>query len=74
MSGGGTLPVLRLAGDIAAQFRHVPGEEAAVKVADHVRLFWDPRMRAQLRTQVEREGEHCDPVVRRAAALLAEGA
>jgi formate dehydrogenase subunit delta len=39
---------LRLFGDIAAQFRHMPVDTAAAQVAGHIRQFWDPRMRAKL--------------------------
>jgi formate dehydrogenase subunit delta len=41
-------PVVRLLGDIAAQFRHLPIEQGAAGVATHIRQFWDPRMRAKL--------------------------
>jgi formate dehydrogenase subunit delta len=41
-------PVVRLANDIAAQFHHQPVPIAANAVAEHIRSFWDPRMRAQL--------------------------
>lgn len=41
-------PVLRLAGDIAAQFRHLPDDEAVAAIARHIKLFWDPRMRRDL--------------------------
>ncbi|WP_030484896.1 formate dehydrogenase subunit delta [Nocardioides aequoreus] len=60
---------LRLATDIALQFRHLPEEEAAERVATHLRMFWDPRMRTRLREAVD-SGVDCDPVVARAAALL----
>ena len=65
-------PVLRLAGDIAAQFRHLPDEQAAAKVADHIGRFWDPRMREHLRELVAADEQGCDPVVARAATLLAK--
>lgn len=63
-------PALRLAGDIAAQFRHLPDAEAADIVAKHIRMFWDPRMRVQLQELVAAAGPDCDPVVARAALLL----
>lgn len=65
-----TPPALRLAGDIAAQFRHVSDDEAAARVANHIRLFWDPRMRTQLNELVAAAGPECDPVVARAASLI----
>ena len=33
---------IRLATEIAAQFRHIPTEEGAAAIAGHVRRFWDP--------------------------------
>jgi formate dehydrogenase subunit delta len=58
-----TPPALRLAEEIAAQFRHRPATEAAATIAQHIRTFWDPRMRAQLAAAVKLAGEHepCDP-------------
>ena len=63
-------PVLRLATDIGAQFQHVPQDEAAQRIADHIRLFWEPRMTAQLRELVAAAGPDCDPAVARAVELL----
>jgi formate dehydrogenase subunit delta len=63
-------PALRLATEIAAQFRHVPEADAADTIAHHIRLSWDPRMRMQLRDLVAAAGPDCDPVVARAVQLL----
>lgn len=65
-------PAMRLADDISAQFRHYPIREAAEVIADHIRTFWDPRMRAQLIDQVEQAGMRCDPNVAAAVHLLTE--
>lgn len=62
-------PTLRLATEIAAQFRHVPPEQAAATIAGHIRLFWDPRMRTQLHELIT-DGAACDPLVVRAEELL----
>lgn len=62
-------PVVRLAGEIAAQFEHRPVEETAGLIADHIRKFWDPSMRAALQVAVER-GAELDPAVVAAAARL----
>ncbi|WP_063043359.1 formate dehydrogenase subunit delta [Nocardia pseudovaccinii] len=67
-------PAMRLATDIAAQFRHVTPDAAAAVIVEHIRRFWDPRMRAQLLDQVARAGETCDPHVAAAASLLANPA
>ncbi|MGH3519856.1 MAG: formate dehydrogenase subunit delta [Haloechinothrix sp.] len=67
-----TKPAMRMANDISAQFRHHPIRDAAAAIADHIRKFWDPRMRAQLIEQVAEAGIHCDSHVAAAARLLTE--
>ena len=46
-------PHVRLANDVAAQFAHLPPDTAAERIATHLRMFWDPRMRAQLLSTVD---------------------
>ncbi len=60
----------RLATEIAAQFGHLPPEEAAEPIAAHIRRFWDPRMRARLINQVTQAGEDCDAHVVAAVGVL----
>jgi formate dehydrogenase subunit delta len=67
--GGGMPPTVRLAHEIALQFQHLPTDEAAVAIATHIKSFWDPRMRGQLRTQAA-EGYELAPSVSAALALL----
>ena len=40
--------LIRMANQIAANFHPYPHDEAVAAVADHIRAFWDPRMRAGL--------------------------
>ena len=61
---------VRMANEIAAQFRHLPDDAAAAAVAGHLRSFWDPRMRAQLLDQVAAGDDGLDPLVLAAVALL----
>ena len=63
-------PEVRLANDIAAQFRHLPLDDGARAVADHIRRFWDPWMRARLRAVVADGAAGLDPLVVAAAATL----
>lgn len=63
---------MRLAREIAAQFQHVPADQAAAEVARHIRLFWDPRMRTQLAAQIAEDGADGDPLVVAAVALLGD--
>ena len=65
-----TPPEIRLATEIAAQFRHVPPEEAAHTIARHIHTFWDPRMRSRLKMQVAQAAGDCDPLVAGAASLV----
>lgn len=68
----GASPAMRLATEIAAQFRHLAPNEAAATIAGHIGRFWDPRMRAQLLDQVRQAGEQCDAHVAAAARVLAD--
>jgi len=55
--------MIRMANQIAAFFKTQPGDVAADRVAAHIRDFWDPRMRAQLRDHVAAGGDGLDPAV-----------
>ena len=47
------------------------GEEQAVPgIADHLKKFWDPRMRAQILKHLDAGGAGLDPPVRRAVEQL----
>ncbi len=63
-------PEVRLADDIAAQFAHLPHDEAVAGIAGHVRSFWDPRMRAQLVAAAAAGGVGLDELVVEAARQL----
>ncbi|MGW3472848.1 formate dehydrogenase subunit delta [Saccharopolyspora sp. NPDC000995] len=65
-----TSPVMKMADDIAAQFRHYPPRAAAASIANHIRQFWEPRMRSQLAAKVAEDGADCDPNVVAAVKLL----
>lgn len=62
-------PVERLFDDIAAQLVHRPVPDAAAAIAEHIALFWAPRMRAEL---VERlSARNSDTLAIAVAALVA---
>ncbi|WP_019878074.1 formate dehydrogenase subunit delta [Sporichthya polymorpha] len=69
MSEGTIRPEVRLAGEIADQFRHKPQDVAAEAIASHIRMFWDPRMRTTL-LAAESAGEVDDSLVRAAVERL----
>jgi formate dehydrogenase subunit delta len=50
------------------------GPDAAVAgTAEHIKKFWDPRMRAAIFDHVEAGGHGLEPLVRRAIEQLKEG-
>ncbi|GAA5101753.1 formate dehydrogenase subunit delta [Haloechinothrix salitolerans] len=59
---GKTPPPVRLANDIAAQFRHRTAQQAAQEIAQHIRMFWDPRMRAELLRCAAADPNSLDPL------------
>jgi len=61
---------IRLATEIAAQFKHVPTEEGAAAIAGHVRRFWDPRMRREIVAHLASGGADLTPVARAAVERL----
>ena len=44
--------------------------EAVPGIADHLKKFWDPRMRAQILAHLDAGGEGLDPQVLRAVEAL----
>jgi formate dehydrogenase subunit delta len=62
--------VIRMANQIAGQFRHKPRAEAVGGLADHLNLFWTPDMRAQLVTLAHDGEVPLDPLVIEASTAL----
>ena len=61
---------IRMINSIATHFGYLRAEQAAAAVADHVRRFWDPRMKQRLLLLVASDTRDLDPVAVTAAALL----
>ncbi|MCZ4353837.1 formate dehydrogenase subunit delta [Roseovarius aestuarii] len=59
-----------MANQIAGFFKTQPGADAAERVADHIRDFWEPRMREQLLSHVAGGGAGLDEAVIGAAGQL----
>lgn len=57
-----------MANQICKSFAHQGEEYAIAAFADHIRKFWDPRMRTALREYVQAGGAGLDPWVLRAVA------
>jgi formate dehydrogenase subunit delta len=65
-----TKRLVAMANQIGAFFR-AQGEAATVAgVEDHLRKFWEPRMRRQILEHLHAGGEGLDPLVRTAVARL----
>lgn len=81
-AGGGAVPTVpaevRMANQIAAQFRRHPDDKAAGEIATHLRNFWTPWMLERLERFAGQggaggaagEGGGLDPLVLRAVELL----
>lgn len=61
---------VRLANDVARQFRHLPHDKAVAAIVGHIRTFWEPRMTAQLVAAVDAGDDDLDPLAVDAAAAL----
>jgi formate dehydrogenase subunit delta len=62
--------LIRMANQIATFFRSQPGEDQAERVAGHLKDFWGPEMRADLKAQAAEHEEQLDDLVRRALPLI----
>ena len=61
---------IRLINKIVVHFAYLPPEQAVAEVANHVRRFWDPRMKRRLSELVDLQTKDFEPVAVAAAALL----
>jgi len=63
--------MVHMANQIARFFSAYPHDEAVAGVADHIKKFWEPRMRTQLFDFVNAKGEGLEPLVLDAVKVLA---
>ena len=61
---------IRMINNIASHFGYLRAEQAAAAVADHIRRFWDPRMRHRLILLAASDTRDLEPIALAAAALL----
>ncbi|MDT5149862.1 MAG: formate dehydrogenase subunit delta [Mycobacterium sp.] len=61
---------IRLINQVVIHFGYLSTEQAVAAVADHVRKFWDPRMKRRLFDLVDSEAGDLEPVALAATALL----
>ena len=66
--------LIRMANDIGAFFiGETSPDQATQSVLNHIRRYWDPRMRAQIVKQYQAGATGFDDHVRAAVELLARG-
>ncbi len=63
-----------MANQIGKFFAHQPHDAAVAATEDHLRKFWDPRMRATITAQFETVRDKLDPITREAVERLRETA
>ena len=61
-----------MANQIGKFFAHQPHDKAVASISDHIRKFWDPRMRSEILTHLD--AVKLDPSVRQAVEQLREPA
>jgi formate dehydrogenase subunit delta len=59
-----------MANQIGAFFKAQGEREAPAAIADHLKKFWDPGMRADILAHLERGGAGLEPLVAQGVALL----
>jgi formate dehydrogenase subunit delta len=64
--------LIYMANQIGKFFASQGTEKAVVGTADHIKKFWDPRMRAQIIAHLKAGGAGLDPAVRVAIESLRE--
>lgn len=62
--------IVYMANHIARAFKSKGEAEAVAATAEHIRNFWDPRMRRQLAAHLAAGGAGLDAIARRAAERL----
>ena len=74
MSSSNIDALVRMANQISDFFRLQPQAEAIGGTADHIRRFWDPRMRAKMAEHLAHGGEGLNPIARQAAERVCKPA
>ena len=62
--------LVHMANQIATFFESQPGGDQADRVAQHLRDFWDPRMRSEILLVAESGGAGLSPLAREGVARL----
>ena len=62
--------LVRMANQIADFFKIQPETDAVAGAANHMRLFWDPRMRAKMAEHLVHGGDGLNPIARKAVEMV----
>lgn len=65
--------LVRMANQIAAYFEPYPRAEAVDAIGKHLHLFWDPRMRNEMKAHIDAGGSGLSPLFLEAAADYYKG-
>jgi formate dehydrogenase subunit delta len=65
--------IKRMANQIAVAFQAYPQEQAIKETANHIKSFWDPRMRKQLAELMAKDAAGLNPVAMAAGKKLGLG-
>jgi formate dehydrogenase subunit delta len=65
--------IKRMANQIAVAFQAYPEEQAIKETANHIKSFWDPRMRKQLAELIAKDAKQLNPVALAAGKKLGLG-
>jgi formate dehydrogenase subunit delta len=66
MSASSSETLVRMANQIADFFKIQPEADAVAGAANHIRMFWDPRMRAKIAEHLAHGGEGLNPIALKA--------
>ena len=66
--------LIYMANQIGTFFRSQGHDKAVPGIADHIRKFWDPRMRKQIIAHLGEGGDGLEPLARDGVAALAQAA
>jgi len=74
MSFSGSETLVRMANDISNFFKIQSEDQAVSATADHIRRFWDPRMRAKMAEHLAHGGAGLNPIARQACERVCKPA
>jgi formate dehydrogenase subunit delta len=66
--------LVRMANQIADFFKIQPEAAAVAGAANHIRMFWDPRMRAKMEEHLAHGGDGLNPIARKAVEMVCKPA